>query len=353
MKEYSIHGKPYTESELIALAKTLLQNKFAEEWEKELFGFVLEWFNEEEYITAKTSGSTGEPKPIQLLKEHVLASANRSIRYFDLKPNQTALLCMPVSFIAGKLMVIRAFEAEMNLIPVKPSSSPLRFTNAAIDFAAMTPMQVEGSLDDLERIQQLIIGGSPVSAQLNQQLQLQSTQCFATYGMTETITHVAVQQLNHPFEETYSALPGVKFETDEQSRLIIHAPDVGVETLKTNDCVTLIDDTHFKFEGRFDNVINSGGVKLHPEKIEKKISSLMTTDFFIAGIAHEKLGEQCVLVIENDYPGETEEQELKLKLKEKLDKYEVPKQLFWINSFERTTSGKVKRKAIVEKIEQA
>ena len=166
----------------------------------EIRNFLKEWGNNELSISVKTSGSTGKPKLIQLLKSDMVASAKLTGEYFNLETTQTALLCLPVKYIAGKMMLVRAIVLGFDLISVKPSSNPIIDCVQPIGFAAMTPMQVNTVLnqspDKLNLIEQLLIGGAPVDSRIESKLQEVKTLCFSTYGMTESITHVAVKKLN-------------------------------------------------------------------------------------------------------------------------------------------------------------
>lgn len=337
--KYFINNKEFSFTELRHWCGIQQNSPHLASWEKSLHNFISEWLNDKEYIAVSTSGSTGEPKKISLSKRWVRASAKATISYFDLQPGNSILLSLPTHFIAGKLQVVRAFEGGMNLITVPPSSDPLQEIDDSIDFAAFTPQQVYGSYRKLSVIKKLIVGGGAISQALEEKLQTVDTEIYATYGMTETITHVAIRSVNRPHSEYFEALNGVSFAQNENNCLVISAPHIGVENLVTNDVVDLLGTRKFQFVGRLDNVVNSGGIKLFPEKIEKKLSAQLSAPFFISSLPHEKLGAQLVLVIES----ESEIENLQQLLSASLDRFEKPKRVFYTSRFERTETDKIQR----------
>ncbi|WP_339884203.1 AMP-binding protein [Polaribacter vadi] len=323
---------------------------FTRNFSDEIHQFLEAWFSDDDAIIVNTSGSTGKPKPISLKKEFVKNSAKATGLYFDLQANTTALLCLPTAYIAGKLMLIRALTLGWHLDVIDANSNPLETIDKKYDFSAMVPLQVENSLSKLNLIQKLIIGGGVVSNSLQEKLQEISTEVFATYGMTETITHIAVKRLNNfrgskkaYKDEFYQTLPNVTIYIDERNCLVIAAPKVSEKLVVTNDVVNLISDTEFEWLGRFDNVINSGGIKLHPEKIEEKLSKIITNRFFVTGIPDEKLGEKLVLIVEGN------QQEINIDLAQ-FSKFEIPKEIYFLNNFVETESAKIQRKKTVAKI---
>ncbi len=323
----------------------------SEDIDPEVVVFLKEWYDEKEEVIGHTSGSTGKPKEIRLLKRDMLASARLTNEYFHIGPQSNLLLCLSPAYIAGKMMIVRTILSGANLITVKPTSSPLLDIKEEIDFAAMVPMQVETTLSDPEtrarfsRIRQVIIGGAAVSLPLEQYLQEVPTECYGTYGMTETVSHVALRKINGIGKSaTYFALGEVSFSSDERECLVIHAPHLHQQRFITNDIVRLVDHTHFEWLGRYDNVINSGGVKLFPEKIESRIAPLLSQRFFITAEEDNRLGQKVVLVIESSSWEEAERKELFLQLKACLSPYEVPKNIYFQEHFTETYSGKIVRK---------
>ncbi len=324
---------------------------YVDEFYVSLSIFLRDWFDKESFVIIKTSGSTGTPKPIKLQKEHMINSAKATGEFFSLKENTKALLCMSSEYIAGKMMLVRAMVLGWSIDVVEPVSNPLSINKKNYDFSAMVPLQLQNSLEGIHRVKKLIVGGGVVAETLKQQLLNVSTQVFATYGMTETITHIAVKKLNH-FEKTpsfYNVLPEVEISIDKRNCLIINGSKVSNETIVTNDVVQLISENEFEWLGRYDNVINSGGIKLHPEKIEHKLSKVIQNRFFVSGISDELLGEKLVLIIE-DREGEISIENVLnhiSKVKD-LTKYEIPKEVFLVEKFIETGTKKIQRKKTLD-----
>lgn len=307
--------------------------------------FLTEWLQEEPNIRLTTSGSTGTPKPIYLQKKHMLASAEATAHYFNLKAKTTALLCMPAKFVAGKMMLVRAMQMGWEINYVKPSQNPLTANNT-YDFVAMTPYQVHHSIKDLHKTKTVLIGGGAVDADLYKQLQMLNTNAFASYGMTETCSHIALRPINGPHATaTYKATQNVKFSVDSRECLVIDAPNVHDGILITNDIIDLKSATTFVWKGRYDSVINSGGLKIHPEMLEQKLASFISVPFFIGSTPDAILENKVVLLIESK---EAISKEILQKAFASLDKYEQPKEVFYLPSFLWTDTGKIKRKATLE-----
>lgn len=312
--------------------------------------FISEWLDENECITVKTSGSTGVPKKITLQKKHVFNSARATVSNFNLYENTRALLCLPSEYIAGKMMLVRAIVSGWDLFTTLPNKKPLKNASKVFDFSAMVPYQVFHSLEDLHKLKKLIVGGGAISSELEQQLQKVSTQIFATYGMTETISHVAIRPINgNEKTAVFSALPKVNFSQTEAGCLQIHAPEISEEIVITNDVVELISPTSFKFLGRMDNVINTGGVKVHPEELEKKLSQFINRPFFIASEKDSALGERIILVMESKMALKLEDFSEFFKT---LSKYEKPRKLYTLPIFLYTETGKIKRAEILKLIKK-
>jgi O-succinylbenzoic acid--CoA ligase len=318
---------------------------FTEVFSDEIQQFLKSWFSNDDFITLKTSGSTGVPKEIRLQKGQMINSAKATGKFFDLKENTTALLCLPVAYIAGKMMLVRALTLGWHLDVITSNSFPLRGINKRYDFTAMVPLQLENSLGSINLIKTLIVGGGVVSNQLINKLETIFTQVFATYGMTETITHIAVKKLNNFKNDAYNifqnfyyeVLPNIEIYKDQRNCLVIGAPEVSNDFVFTNDIVNLISNTQFEWLGRFDHVINSGGIKLHPERIEEKLSNIITGRFFVAGISDDKLGEKLVLLVEGKH------QTLQIK-DANLSKFETPKEIYFVEMFIETETKKIQRK---------
>lgn len=317
--------------------------KEGNEHEKAVGDFLLDWFDERPYIDLKTSGTTGAPKIIRKNKQALVNSALATGDFFDLKPADTALCCLPVEFIAGKMMLVRSFILGLAIDVVAPSANPLVNMSKKYDFVAMVPLQVQNSLDKLHKIKKLIIGGAKMDSALEKKLLGSKTKVYETYGMTETITHIAAKKIG---EKAFSVLPNIQISQNENNCLVIDAPQLSEERLFTNDLVQLINEHQFVLLGRIDNVVNSGGVKLIPEQIESKLSHFISTRFFVGGIPDAVLGEKLVLVVEGT------ECKIDDTVFAILDKYERPKAIFFIPEFESTESGKIKRKAILKTLEK-
>lgn len=234
----------------------------------------------------------------------------------------------------------------IDLITAEPSGNPLKDKKVHFDLAAMTPMQVFNIMnkktgkDKLNNIKNLIIGGGEISQDLEIKLKLLTNNTYHTYGMTETITHIALKKINgNNINEGFIALKNVWFEHDERDCLIIHATHISDEKIITNDIVNLKSKTEFEFIGRYDNVINSGGIKIIPEIIEGKLSQFINQRFFVYGKPDEKLGEKTVLVIEGKPDIEIEKNLEKIPF----SKYEKPKEIIFINQFVETGNGKINK----------
>lgn len=321
---------------------------------KESAEFLKEWFNNKLFVKVNTSGSTGIPKEIKLKKRQMLNSANATASFLQLKENTTALLCLSSSFIAGKMMWVRALTLGWHLDVVSVDSNPLALNSKSYDFTAMVPMQVSNSIDQLFRVKKIIIGGGVVSENLQNKLQSISAKAYATYGMTETITHIAIKKLNKFNEDnmdSFEVLPSVSIESDSRGCLVIDAPLIADEKIITNDLVTIISNNRFKWLGRYDSIINSGGVKLIPEEIEKKISNIITERFFVASLPDTKLGEKLILVVEGDKNRITSKIDILAFIgSTELTTYEIPKEIHFVSKFSMTETGKIMRSSTMNKI---
>lgn len=330
--KFKLNGVSHTIASLLEEAEKMLHTQ--ENHLLELGHLIQHWFDANEYIVQRTSGTTGPSKEIQLHKAAMRASAKATVEFFKVQEGSKALLCMSAQFVGGKLMFIRALLFGWELDVCKPTARPLLDVKTQYDFVAMVPMQVENSLDDLNQIAILIIGGAKVSPLLTQKLREKQTKVYETYGMTETITHIAAKKIGTPY---FEVLPQVQIQTDQRGCLVIDAPAVNPKQIVTNDLVHLIDNKRFEWLGRFDNVINSGGVKLYPEQIEEKLATKIKTRFFITGKSDDYFGTIVVLVIEN-LPYALDE-----NIFEDLAPYEKPKEIQFVEQFIETESGKVIR----------
>lgn len=310
---------------------------------------VLSGFKDQkDFMEVQTSGSTGVPKMIKIKKEHMRASAQMTLDFLKLKVREKALLCMSPSHIGGIMMIVRSEIGDMDLTIVEPSARPLKNIEGDFDFVAMVPYQVAASLEDLHQIKKLIIGGGPIAPDLENKLRSLPNEIYHTYGMTETISHIAMRRVNSADNEVFKVLPGIDIYLDERDCLVINASALGVKDLPTNDLVELKSTDSFVWLGRYDNVVNSAGVKLHPESIEKKIGDV-GYPYFLAGISDSKFGESLVMVVESD---ESMELEAFKNYFQTLGKYEIPKRIFTVSKFAMTESGKLNRKETLKDINQ-
>ncbi|MGM8363179.1 AMP-binding protein [Flavobacterium sp. ARAG 55.4] len=337
---FKFNGVHLNNKELQIAAYYLI--KEGTEYEKSMGDFLLDWFDEKSYIDLQTSGTTGIPKLIRKNKQALVNSALATGDFFGLKPGDTALCCLPVQFIAGKMMLVRSFILGLAIDVVEPTSNPLANLNKNYDFAAMVPLQIENSLTELHKVKKLIIGGAKLNDSLVKKLVNTNSTAYETYGMTETITHIAAKKVG---EQAFSVLPHVSIYQNEKDCLVINAPLVSEEHLFTNDLVELLNERQFVLLGRIDNVVNSGGIKLIPEQIEDKLADKINSAFFIGGIPDAVLGEKLVLVVEG------KKQEIAESVFAVLAKFEKPKEIFFVPVFEKTASGKIKRKAILKALE--
>lgn len=315
--------------------------------EQTIGNFLIDWLDEKEYVDVFTSGSTGKPKSIRLSKQAMVHSALATGDFFGIKSGNSALQCLPSNFIAGKMMLVRAMVLGWSLDLVAPTSNPLEKLQKNYDFCAMVPLQVESSLENLDQIKTLIVGGAPASSALIERLQAVSTKIYATYGMTETITHIAAKPLNHlpkGVTSIYTTLPNIQISADDRNCLVINAPRITEEKIITNDVVEIISETEFDWLGRHDNVINSGGIKLHPEQIEEKLSPFINTRFFVSAIDDAQLGKKLILLIEDSEEKiDTLQLSKTIKDSEELSKFEIPKAICTLQNFVETNTGKLQR----------
>lgn len=318
--------------------------------EKVLF-FLKEWFSEASTVSVQTSGSTGIPKIFDIEKEKMQNSAKMTCDFLGLEEGQTAFLCLPVEYISGKMMLVRALERKLKLIVKTPDIHPLKDLEEKVDFCAMTPLQVENSLNKIHLIKNLIIGGAAVSETLKKKLsgikneKNDNRRIFETYGMSETLSHIALKEIYPNEEEYFTTFEGIEISKDERSCLKIHAPMLNPDVLTTNDLVELKNEKQFKFLGRADNVINSGGAKIFPEELETVVKKHVENEVVFLGIPDEILGHKLVLAIEGERNEELENKILNIQYRKAFYK---PKELIFLNEIPRTPNGKVDRRTLLQ-----
>lgn len=302
--------------------------------------FIENWRDGNDYFTAHTSGSTGEPKEIRLSKDFAKGSASRTNKFFGINETSRLHSCVSPEFIGGKMMAVRAEIAGAKLTWEKPSNEPLKEIKReeSIDLLAVVPSQMISILERVEQlphIRNIIVGGSAIHPELRERIALSGLNAYETYGMTETASHIALREIclePSPFR----VLPGVEVEIDMGGRLRILF-DKGEEIL-TNDLARIEAPGEFFILGRCDNVIISGGRKINPEELEAKISRVISQPFYIKGVKDEKWGEKVVLVVEGE-----EDKDIMERLKGELEKWEVPKDIERVRRIEMTGNGKIKR----------
>ncbi|HHY54828.1 MAG TPA: AMP-binding protein [Chloroflexi bacterium] len=349
--------------------------------------FTRAWLRGDGEFTVHTSGSTGAPRPIQLRRRQMIASACATGAALGLRAGMTALVCLPVQYIAGRMMLVRGFELGLNLVIVAPSADPLAGLpeEIAIDFAAFVPLQMQTLLDlaltahndscfpddttqafryrrRLDAMHAILVGGGPLIPALEAQIRQLAAPVHHTYGMTETATHVALRRLNGPnASPAFVPLPGVITGVDARSCLHLCGPMTDDVMVQTNDLVELQADGAFIWIGRWDNVINSGGVKVHVESVEAALATigadqpelgLARRRYFVAGLPDDRLGQVVTLVIEGAALQEDQWQQLRWAASQALPRHHAPRQVLYASRFAETPTGKIDRTATLAEINQ-
>ena len=308
--------------------------------------FISDWQSPSPTILVHTSGSTGKPKPMLVEKRRMEASARITCSFLGLQPGDSALLCMPLDYIAGKMMCVRSIVGGLRLIRVEPCGHPLQHLDEVPTFAAMVPMQVYNSLQDdrelniLKQIKHLIIGGGAISRNLATALRSFPNAVWSTYGTTETLSHIALRRLSgEDASEWYTPFDGVEVSLNQDGCLVINAPEVCAEPLTTNDIAEIDGDgRRFRIRGRRDNVVCSGGIKMQIEEIEAKLQAHTDIPLMITKRADEKFGETVVLLAEcNDM------EPIKALCHKWLSKYELPHDYIYVKRLPLTETGKPAR----------
>lgn len=342
--------------------------------------FTRAWLRGDDEFAVQTSGSTGAPKPITLRRRQMIASARATGAALGLSAGMTALVCLPVPYIAGRMMLVRGFELGLNLVIVEPAADPLAALPEAIaiDFAAFVPLQMQTLLDQalvahndscfpddtahafryrrrLDALHAILVGGAPLTPALEMQLRQLAVPVYHTYGMTETATHVALRRLNGAAAApVFVPLPGVATGVDARGCLHLRGPMTDDAVIQTNDLVELQPDGAFVWIGRWDNVINSGGVKVHVESVEAAIAALATEQpelglarrrYFVTGLPDARLGQAVTLVLEGALLNDDQETQLRWALSQTLPRHHAPRQIIYADHFAETPTGKIDRAA--------
>ncbi|MEP5341286.1 MAG: AMP-binding protein [Algibacter sp.] len=317
-------------------------------YQQELGQFLLDWLDRKDYVIVQTSGSTGKPKMLKIKKQAMVNSAIATGDFFNLAPGKKVLHCLPSNFIAGKMMIIRAVILGLELDMVQPTSLPQIDYEKDYEFCAFTPMQLKNFAKYLKCIKTVIVGGGRVSNHIKTLVQDKKPNVYETYGMTETVSHIAIKKLNN-FDDSssdsfFKVLPDITLSVDDRSCLVIDAPKLSEGQIVTNDIVKIHSETEFEWLGRFDNVINTGGIKVFPEVIEEKLQDKIPEQFFITSQEDDTLGEKVVMLIEGNTRA------IETAVFEDLEKFEKPKEVFFVKHFIETASGKIHRAKTLETV---
>jgi O-succinylbenzoic acid--CoA ligase len=346
-----LNGTAYTDIENINLSAV-------PDSDRKILEFCKGWLNKQPSFHIHTSGSTGKPKLISISREQMALSARMTGAALGLNENDHAFICLNTDYIAGMMMLARGFELKLKITVVPPVSNPLKeFPPVSkFSFAAFVPLQLQtilkdspGCLSILNNMKAIIVGGAAVSPELEKNIQTILAPVYLTYGMTETVSHIALRRLNGPERsDFYAPLENVKLRLDQRGCLEINAPVTNHQWITTNDLAELHPDHKFKWLGRIDNIINSGGIKMQIEELESKIEKIFSSAgierrFLISSLPHEELGESVVLILEGKKSAEEEKAVLE-KLKAALQKFEVPKTVRFVEHFKMTETGKIDRK---------
>lgn len=321
---------------------------------REVFAFAARLFDRNKTAEVSTSGATGVPKKMKFPKSAFDLSARSTNAFFEITEASGLLLALPMRYIAGKMMVARAAAAGCDLTVVPPSSSPFSGKvagyAASFDFVPLTPLQADRCADDtpkaLSEVRTVLIGGGQVSDELRKKLLHCGVNAYASFGMTETLSHFAVARIEAGSDLLFKPLPGVELKSDRTGSLRVNRKGITRGWLDTNDLASL-SEKGFVWRGRADNLINSGGIKVIPEQVEKLVAHLVHTPYFVAGIPHEKLGEEVALFIEaeglpaSDLLGEVQNSLANMP-------FWQPRKLIPVSGFLYTDTGKIKRKATVQ-----
>lgn len=336
--KFRLNGKTYTRKSLLDTAKTWTKDSDAEQ--NALGTFLVDWLSDSKTMLLQTSGSTGTPKTLEITKAAMRASAECTGAFFKLSPGNTALLCLPVAYIAGKMMVVRALILGLDLAIIAPKTK-LDMQGKTYDFAALIPLQAAENLHQLTQIKTVLIGGAPISETLCKKISETHPNCVETYGMTETLTHVATRPVAYP-APPFTAMPDIGISLDSENCLTLNVPYISKKTIQTNDIVEQVDEISFHLLGRRDFVINSGGKKIFPEQLEEKLRPHLNIPFFITGTPDAQLGEKLSLILEGTAKDCAETLEIATTLLGN-DKHHVPKAVFCVDAFLYTPSGKLDR----------
>jgi O-succinylbenzoic acid--CoA ligase len=361
-----LNGKEFTTDFLRQYGESIL-NSGLTDYEIKTLQFCRQWLAGQETFQVETSGSTGKAKLIEIKREQMIASARLTGDALQLKKNDKVLLCLSAEHIAGMMMLVRSFVLEMHITIINPVSDPLAGFSAKehFDFISLVPLQLyeifknsRKKLAILNKMKAILVGGAPVNPELEKKIQLIKAPVFSTYGMTETVSHIALKRLNGKEKSEYfKVLKGVEINTDNRNCLTIRSAVTNCEPLVTNDLVEIISNDTFKWLGRIDNVINSGGFKVQIEKVEQALEQVLaqmlkseSNSCFIGSVPDEKFGRRIIAVIEGPPFTQNKQKQMLVLLEQYLKKHEMPRQFHFTAKINRTKTGKIDRLATLKLI---
>jgi len=345
-----IYGKFISAGELPLFCLQKMKKAVLPLWEQKILHFILDFLDPAEHIVQESSGTTGLPKEIHLYKSSMIRSALQTAKKFTLEKGHSALLCLPTDYIAGKMMIVRALVTGMDLVWIEPSACPVYTGNKIFDLCAMVPLQVY-NLIGRERpfscIKNLLIGGSELSPELENHLRKFPAHIYETFGMAETCSHIAIRRINgRNAAPWFTAMPGINISADPRGCLVIDASFLTHRVI-TNDVIEIMRKNRFVWKGRIDNLINSGGIKINPEHLEKMIVEILGRELYIVGIPDIKLGQKLVMV--TTQPCLSREKKTMLDaLRGKLPSHHIPVEIIVLNSFPRNRALKIDRARLRE-----
>ena len=351
----TLNGREFSYADIAAGIHLESSSKF----EQVTLEFSRQWLSGSNSFELQTSGSTGKPKTIILSRKTLEISAVNTVKALGLGLGDRALICISTRYIGGKMMLVRGFETGLVMTAVEPRSNPFEeiFEELSFDFTSLVPLQLESILgsqtgyDRLNQMKCILVGGAPIAPKLEKVAQSIRAPIYATYGMTETASHVALRLINgKQRSDLFQVMEGIEISQDSRKCLQIGAPQLLDTPLVTNDMVELVGNNQFRWLGRADNVINSGGLKIHPETVEVDVYKVLEPEafnrrFFLTGMEDPRLGERLVMIIEGPKLTDGEKAKMLDMLRGDLDKHHSPKDLFFVPQFLETANGKIKRQA--------
>ncbi len=320
------------------------------------------WNNDSDYVECQTSGSTGEPKKIRLSKDFMRKSAQRTNEFFKISNASRLHTCLDFDYIASKMMTVRADLVGCRLSSEKPSSKPLGdiAKDEVIDLLSVVPAQMEWILDVSESwsgIKHILVGGSAIPLMMKRRIALSGFDVWETYGMTETASHIALRKVDES-DAPFVTLEGITVSVNDEECLVVKMPDDTV--LVTNDIAVVESPKEFKILGRADNCVISGGIKIMPEELERRLGPFIAFDYCLASVPDKKWGEKLVIVVE--YAEEQLDEDLvKDAVGVRLRQYrkildlgvKSPKEVVCVGSLPRTANGKIDRKRLKEQLHKS